>query len=189
MKHCLNKFIRKIYYKKFGNVGIESLIPIKDSKNISGKKNIFVGDYCSIGPGCYISANNNGKLIIKNGSILAPNVTILTRSHNYNINISKIPFDENYTTADVIIDEAVWIGQNAIILPGVHIGKGAVIGAGGVIARSVPEYAICVGNPARIVGYRDNVTFDKLLYEEAYVNRFRCGKQYIKVKEKASMTI
>ena len=49
----------------------------------------------------------------------------------------------------------MWIGSRAIILPGVHIGKGSIIGAGTVVVKDVPEYAIVVGNPARVVRTRN----------------------------------
>ena len=49
----------------------------------------------------------------------------------------------------------VWIGTNSVVLPGVTIGKGAVIGAGTVVTKDIPEYAIAVGNPARVIKYRE----------------------------------
>jgi maltose O-acetyltransferase len=49
----------------------------------------------------------------------------------------------------------VWIGARVIVLPGVTIGKGAIIGAGAVVTKDVPAYAICVGNPARVIRFRD----------------------------------
>ena len=58
------------------------------------------------------------------------------------------------TKGDITIGHDVWIGQNATILSGVTIGNGAVIGAASVVAKDIPSYAICVGNPARIIGYR-----------------------------------
>ena len=48
----------------------------------------------------------------------------------------------------------VWIGRSAIILPGVSIGDGAVVGAGAVVTKDVPAYAVVVGNPARVIRYR-----------------------------------
>ena len=58
----------------------------------------------------------------------------------------------------------VWIGQNATILPGVHIGDGAIIGANAFVAKDVPPYAVVVGNPAVIKKYRfDKETIDLLL--------------------------
>jgi virginiamycin A acetyltransferase len=55
---------------------------------------------------------------------------------------------------NTIIGNDVWIGQNATILPGVHIGDGAIIGANSVVGRNVPPYTIVVGNPATILRKR-----------------------------------
>lgn len=55
----------------------------------------------------------------------------------------------NHVRAEIIIDDYVWIGTNAMILPGVHLGRGAVVGAGAVVSKSVAAGAIVVGNPAR----------------------------------------
>ena len=54
-----------------------------------------------------------------------------------------------------IIGNDVWVGANSVILPGVKIGTGAIVGAGSVVTKDVPEYAIVVGNPARILKYRE----------------------------------
>lgn len=62
------------------------------------------------------------------------------------------------------IGHDVWIGTRALVLPGVTIGHGAVIGAGAVVAKDVPAYAVVVGNPARVVKYRfDEATIVRLL--------------------------
>lgn len=55
----------------------------------------------------------------------------------------------------VRIDDDVWVGARAIILPGLKIGRGAIIGAGAVVTKDVPPYAVCAGNPARVIKYRD----------------------------------
>jgi virginiamycin A acetyltransferase len=55
---------------------------------------------------------------------------------------------------DTVVGHNVWIGLNAIILPGVHIGDGSIIGAGAVVSHDVPPYGIAVGNPARVVKKR-----------------------------------
>lgn len=55
---------------------------------------------------------------------------------------------------DTGIGNDVWLGHGAVILPGVQIGSGAIIGAGAVVAKSVPDYAIVAGNPARVIRFR-----------------------------------
>lgn len=64
------------------------------------------------------------------------------------------PHSDPINYHQVVIGSDVWIGCNAMILGGVHIGNGAIIGASSVVAKDVPPYAIVVGNPARIVKYR-----------------------------------
>jgi serine acetyltransferase len=65
----------------------------------------------------------------------------------------------------VIVEEDVWIGGRTIILNGVHIGRGAVIGAGAVVRSRVPPYSIVIGNPAR--PHRLRGTVDQILAHEA----------------------
>ena len=55
----------------------------------------------------------------------------------------------------VVIEENVWVGFEAVILPGVTIGRGAIIGSKSIIAQDVPPYAVMVGNPGRIIKYLD----------------------------------
>ena len=65
---------------------------------------------------------------------------------------------------DTIIDNDVWIGQNAVILPGIHIGDGAIIGANSVVGSDIPAYTIVVGNPAKEVRKRfDSEMIDLML--------------------------
>ena len=56
----------------------------------------------------------------------------------------------------VVIDDDVWIGTAAIILQGVHIGRGSIIGAGAVVTRDIPPFSIAVGVPARVTACRKN---------------------------------
>lgn len=58
----------------------------------------------------------------------------------------------------ITIEDNVWIGGGAILLPGVTIGKGSVVGAGSVVTRDVPQYCVAVGNPCRVI--RRNICED-----------------------------
>ncbi|PKO82080.1 MAG: acetyltransferase [Betaproteobacteria bacterium HGW-Betaproteobacteria-13] len=63
----------------------------------------------------------------------------------------------------IVVDDEVWIGNGAMLLSGVHVGKGAIIAAGSVITKDVPPYAVVGGVPARVIKYRfDSVTRERL---------------------------
>jgi acetyltransferase-like isoleucine patch superfamily enzyme len=74
---------------------------------------------------------------------------------------------------DVVIEDDVWLGVGAIILPGVTIGRGAVVGAGSVVAKNVPEYAIVFGVPAQIIKHRSR----NLNYKTKYFPYFNTDIQ------------
>lgn len=100
---------------------------------------------------------------IGQGTIFAHNVQVLSRNHNFDSKDLKfIPYDDRYINRKVMVGEYVWIGANALILPGVHLGDGSVIGAGAVVTKDVPAGAVVGGNPARILKYRDIDTFAML---------------------------
>ena len=113
--------------------------------------------------------NENEKLEIGNFCSIAQNVTfLLSGEHQYNT-ILTYPFrkkifniNESLSKGDIIIEDDVWIGYGSIILSGVKIGKGSIVGAGSVVAKDIPPYAIYVNN--QIKKYRfDKEIIDKLV--------------------------
>ncbi|MBP6971827.1 MAG: hypothetical protein KBB67_02045 [Syntrophorhabdus sp.] len=67
-------------------------------------------------------------------------------------------FEQPLTTkGDIRIEDGVWLGYGVIVLSGVHIGKGAVVGAGSVVTRSIPDGAVAVGMPARVIKMRSDI--------------------------------
>ena len=93
--------------------------------------------------------------------MFAPNVTVVTGSHRYDVigkymkeidNTQKLPENDQ----DVIFEGDNWIASNAIILKGVTVGKGAIIAAGAVVTKNVPPYSIVGGTPARVLKMRFN---------------------------------
>lgn len=125
-------------------------------------RNVEVGKY-TYGALQVLNYNENVKLKIGNFCSIGGNVLFLLSAEHKIDSISTYPFkvrclhetdNEAISKGDIIVDDDVWIGQNAIILSGVHIGKGAVVAAGAVVTKNVPPYAIVGGNPAQIIKYR-----------------------------------
>ena len=118
----------------------------------SGNK-IEIGDKSGIG----LNARIQGPLKIGKYVMMGPDVIIYTRNHKAN-SIEKPMIEQGETRAEeVIIEDDVWIGARAVILPGVKIGKGAIIGAGAVVTKDVEPYTVVGGVPAKIIKYRKNI--------------------------------
>lgn len=79
------------------------------------------------------------------------NVTIYDTDFHPIDPYERLKLDTSAKSGDVIIDDGVWIGANAMILKGVHIGKGSVIAAGSVVTKDVPEFTVFGGNPAKLI--------------------------------------
>ena len=86
--------------------------------------------------------------------MMGPRCTIYTNNHAFDR--LDIPMCEQGYCKDkpVYIEDDVWIGGNVTILPGIRIGCGAIIGAGAIVTKDVPGYAIVGGNPAKVIKYR-----------------------------------
>ncbi|GAA4128352.1 CatB-related O-acetyltransferase [Aminobacter aganoensis] len=124
----------------------------------------FIGDKLIIGKFCAIA---EGARFIMNGANHA-----MSGFSTYPFNIFGHGWDEGFDVAtwqqevrgDTVIGNDVWIGMEAVILPGVHIGHGAIIAAKSVVSRHVPPYAIVAGNPSVAVKKRfDDKTIERLL--------------------------
>jgi len=127
---------------------------------------VVIGKYCSIGHGVI--------LITHQGHMPAPEYREY-RVANYPMSrVRKHGFKSSYYLPDkrnfVFIGNDVWIGANAIVLPGVTIGDGAIIGAGAVVTRDVPPYAVATGVPARVLRYRYSPDQIKKLLKIAWWN-------------------
>lgn len=109
-----------------------------------------VGDRSGVG----INAMMHGEVIIGDNVMMGPECIVYTRNHAFadvTIPMNMQGFSEE---RPVIIGNDVWIGGRVIILPGVKVGDGAIIGAGAVVTKDVPDYAIVGGNPAKVIKYR-----------------------------------
>ncbi len=111
-----------------------------------------------IGNRVFINSNllamARGGITIEDDVQIAANVQLLSNNHDV--------YDRQVLTCKpILIQEGAWIGAGATILPGVSIGKYAVVGAASVVTKDVPDYAIVVGNPAKVIKMLDPEKFSK----------------------------
>lgn len=96
--------------------------------------------------GCYFSNVNGGVIKIGKGTLIAPNVGIITTNHLLN------SIEKHAAPRNVIIGNNCWIGMNCVILPGVHLGDNTIVAAGAVVTSSYPEgHCVLGGVPAKIL--------------------------------------
>ena len=129
-----------------------------------------VGEYSSIGRHTKITHTDIGRYCA-----VSWDCTINAISHPYrNLTISAFPYvphvgnfvsERKQAYRRVVIGNDVWIGANSVIMPGIAIGNGAIVGAGAVVTRDVPDYAIVAGVPAKVIGSRfSEDVVEKLLH-------------------------
>ncbi len=140
--HAVRLFFIKRTLKSVGKNCFWSMgVEILEGRNIS------VGHHCVFNKKVLLDGRG-GRLIIGNQVDIAREVNIWTLSHD--------PDDDQHRTkgGDVTIGDYAWIASRVTILPGVRIGRGAVVAAGSVVTKDVGELAIVAGVPARVIGYR-----------------------------------
>lgn len=108
-----------------------------------------MGDRVSIGP--FVQMWAHGGVRIGSDVMIAAHAVITTSTHDLTVS----PMNSVRKSAEIVIEDDVWIGSGAMIMPGVTLGSGSVVGAGAVVTRSVPPMAIVVGVPARILRFRN----------------------------------
>ena len=126
--------------------------------------NIHIGNNVSINMNCtFVDCN---KIEIGNNVLIASNVQLYTAAHPVELSERLTPdwnpeseeyFCRTYALP-VRIEDGVWIGGGAVLLPGVTIGRNSVIGAGSVVTRSIPANCVAAGNPCRVIKQIDNET-------------------------------
>lgn len=137
----------------FGNNSISENVDIHNSSignysYISRNSNIHnceIGNFCSIGPNVTIGFGDHPTNFLSTSPVFYDN------SMRFDLFSKELIFDGK---ASVIIENDVWIGANVFVKNGVTIRNGAIIGAGAVVLNDIPEYAIAVGVPAKVIKLR-----------------------------------
>lgn len=114
--------------------------------------NISIGNNCYLGDGVQLYAWKE-RITIGNQVLVAAGARMITRKHGF-ADIDLPMAEQGYTHAPIVIENDVWIGFGAIILPGVTIGQGSIVGAGAVVTKSVEPFSVVGGVPARLIRHR-----------------------------------
>ena len=131
-------------YRKF-SLGRHSVMESYSCVN-NAVGDVVIGDYTRIG----IHNTIIGPVTIGSHVILAQGITVTALNHNFEDKNKRID-EQGVSTKPVVIGDDVWIGANAVILPGVTIGKHAVVAAGAVVTTDVPENTVVGGVPAKVI--------------------------------------
>ena len=119
----------------------------------SHPERIFLGDRVRIGARCHLWAGpSHGRIEVGDDCLFGPDV--LVTAANYRFNDGSPVTDQKMDEADVRLGRDVWLGARVIVLPGVQIGDYAIVGAGAVVTKSIPQGAIAIGAPAKVFGQR-----------------------------------
>lgn len=136
--------VRRVFKKCGKNVNIERGAYFQNGFDIE------IGDNSGLG----INANVPNDLIVGDNVLMGPEVMIFSNTHHYEKKDHLIREQGYDKPKPVIIEDDVWIGARAIILGGIHIHKGAVIGAGSVVTKNVEPYTVVAGVPAKEINRR-----------------------------------
>lgn len=167
VRFCIHKFFFPYHY--FGShIAIDERVKIYNPRAISiadyvrlqdhvwlnvveptTDEVLKIGHHCDIGRNSFLTAKKS--IVLEEYVLLAPNVFISDHSHRYDDPHLPILLHTNTEPKPVRIKWGTWIGTNSVILPGVTIGAHCVIGANSVVNRSMPDYSVAVGSPAKVV--------------------------------------
>ena len=107
---------------------------------------VIIGDHTRIG----LHNTIIGPVTIGSHVNLAQGITITALNHNFDDSEKRID-QQGISTKEVVLEDDIWVGANAVILPGVTIGKHAVVAAGAIVTKDVPSHSLVAGVPAKVI--------------------------------------
>ena len=131
-------------YRKF-SLGAHSVVESYSCIN-NAVGDVIIGDYTRVG----LHNTIIGPVTIGSHVNLAQGITVTALNHNFSETDKRID-EQGVSTSPVTIDDDVWIGANAVILPGVSIGTHSVVAAGAVVTKDVPPHSLVAGVPAKVI--------------------------------------
>lgn len=160
----IKNFLRPSFKRSY----IKLFVKCHRSAKLFHADRLDIGEYVYIGPNCMVNAQ--GGVRIGEGTILGPEVVILSSNHDYSRG-QTLPYDLYDRQQPVQIGAGVWIGYRAMICPGVKIGDGAIVAMGSVVTKNVGVGVIVGGNPASKISERCRERVIQLTKESAYFHK------------------
>lgn len=142
--------------------GLSTTVMLERGVRIAFPERLRLGNHVYIGRDGYLQAL--GGITIGDHTILGSRVVILSHNHNY-LTPALLPYDEQEIPRPVFVGSYVWVGMGSMICPGTTVGDAAVVLMGSVVTKDVPPMAIVRGNPAVVVGQRDEERTRALMEE------------------------
>ena len=138
--------MRELFYNQIGDNSI-----VYNQLTVVCPKNVKIGKNVTVMNGVLMMSA--GGITIEDNVLIAANVQLISNNHD--------PYDRYVITCKpILIKEGAWVGAGATILPGVTVGKHAIIGANSVVSKDIPDYAVAVGCPAKVIKYLEKEKFE-----------------------------
>ena len=163
----VNKYFRKaktLYFTTIAKLQMSSYgTGLRVNHKCYFSRSVRVGNHVNFNG---MVASGGGRITI--GDYFHSGVDCMIISENHNFEGNEIPYDSTKVYKNIEIGDYVWFGNRVTVVGNVKIGKGAIIAAGSVVCKDVPEYAIVGGNPAKVIKYRDIDHFKELESKGAF---------------------
>lgn len=174
IKNIVIRMYKRIFPEyKLNEIGKKGKGVVIASKSELITRNLFLDDYVVL-QGHINFISNKGKLFVKKYSVISAECIIIPGAHKLKVGVPFYYSAQHHIgdcENDIIINEDCWVGAGCILLPGITIGRGAVIGAGSVVTKDIPPYAVAVGSPARVIASKftleEIIVHEKIIYKEA----------------------
>lgn len=147
-------------------------------KGVYVDRKVHIGDFCKLQNGVFVYHGFN----LESGVFLGPGVMLLNDKHPRAINADGSPkSDEDWVVSEGTIRYGAAVGGGAVAMPGVTVGRWALVGSGAVVTKDVPERGVVAGNPARLKGFACDCGFPLTGRQGGSTTHScsRCGREYV----------
>ena len=137
--------MKELFYNQIGENSV-----VNNGLTVVLPKNVTIGSGVTVMNGALMMAA--GGITIEDKVLIAANVKLISNNHD--------PYERDVLICKpILIKEGAWVGAGATILPGVTVGKYAIVGSDSVVTKDIPDYAVAVGTPAKVIKFLDPAKF------------------------------